>query len=248
METREFYRRHLPHYHPEYGKFHIVFRLDGSLPQEAVQRLKQRREARERYLSGETNMHERHELLLEHRKNYFVKFDSLLDVAETGPRWLAQDSIAQIVVDAMLKRDRNDYDLVAYTVMSNHVHLIVSTEDVSKRSSRERIVAETSVERVCRLLKGATAYACNRALNRSGQFWQHESYDHLIRSDEELAHYLVCAQQSCESRIGCSMAAVALELRKVGVSVVGRDLSRRCSLSSESSTYVRGRTHTDLAQ
>jgi putative transposase len=186
MGTREFYRRHLPHYHPEYGKFHIVFRLDGSLPQEVVQRLKQEREERGRYLSVETNLQKRHELLLEYRKEYFEKFDSLLDGAETGPTWLAQDSIAQIIVDAMLKRDRNDYDLVAYTVMPNHVHLIINTEDLGRGSSRQRIVAETSVERVCRLLKGATAYACNRALNRSGQFWQHESYDHLIRSDEEL--------------------------------------------------------------
>jgi REP element-mobilizing transposase RayT len=186
MGTREFYRRHLPHYHPEYGKFHIVFRLDGSLPQEVVQRLKQEQEERERYLSVETNLQKRHELLLEYRKEYFEKFDSLLDGAETGPTWLAQDSIAQIIVDAMLKRDRNDYDLVAYTVMPNHVHLIISTEDLGRGSSRQRIVAETSVEHVCRLLKGATAYACNRALNRSGQFWQHESYDHLIRSDEEL--------------------------------------------------------------
>jgi REP element-mobilizing transposase RayT len=186
METREFYRRHLPHYHPEYGKFHIVFRLEGSLPHEVVQRLKQEREEGERYLSGETNLQKRHELLLEYRKEYFEKFDLLLDGAQTGPTWLAQDSIAQIVVDAMLKRDRNDYDLVAFTVMPNHVHLIISTEDLGRGSSRQRIVAETSVERVCRLLKGATAYACSRALNRSGQFWQHESYDHLIRSDEEL--------------------------------------------------------------
>jgi REP element-mobilizing transposase RayT len=186
METREFYRRHLPHYHPEYGKFHIVFRLEGSLPHEVVQRLKQEREKRERYLSGETNLQKRHELLLDYRKEYFQKFDLLLDGAQTGPTWLAQDAIAQIVVDAMLKRDRNDYDLVAFTVMPNHVHLIISTEGLGRGSSRQRIVDETSVARVCRLLKGATAYACNRALNRSGQFWQHESYDHLIRSDEEL--------------------------------------------------------------
>jgi len=186
METREFYRRHLPHYHPEYGKFHIVFRLEGSLPEEVVQRLKQERDEQKRYLSGETNLEKRHELMLEYWKEYFQKFDSLLDGAETGPTWLVQDSIAQIVVDAMLKRDHNDYDLVAYTVMPNHVHLIISTEDLGRGSSRQRIVAETSVQRVCRLLKGATAYACNRALNRSGQFWQHESYDHLIRSDEEL--------------------------------------------------------------
>ncbi|NOT64015.1 MAG: hypothetical protein HOP19_27695 [Acidobacteria bacterium] len=36
-------------------------------------------------------------------------------------------------------------------------------------------------------LKGWTARRCNEALNRSGQFWQHESYDHIIRKPGEWA-------------------------------------------------------------
>jgi len=34
-------------------------------------------------------------------------------------------------------------------------------------------------------LKGWTARRCNEALSRQGQFWQHESYDHVIRNQPE---------------------------------------------------------------
>jgi hypothetical protein len=35
-------------------------------------------------------------------------------------------------------------------------------------------------------LKSYTATKSNRLLNRSGQFWQHESYDHIVRDRKEL--------------------------------------------------------------
>lgn len=35
-------------------------------------------------------------------------------------------------------------------------------------------------------LKGFTANSANRALGRSGPFWQHESYDRVVRNEEEL--------------------------------------------------------------
>jgi len=34
------------------------------------------------------------------------------------------------------------------------------------------------------LLKGRSAFECNKALGRSGTFWQHESYDHVVRDGE----------------------------------------------------------------
>jgi hypothetical protein len=42
-------------------------------------------------------------------------------------------------------------------------------------------------------LKGLTAHAANRMLGRKGPFWQDESYDHLVRHDEEfrrVQHYI----------------------------------------------------------
>ncbi|HKD37637.1 MAG TPA: hypothetical protein VKB78_12585, partial [Pirellulales bacterium] len=38
-------------------------------------------------------------------------------------------------------------------------------------------------------IKGASAVECNRALGRSGAFWQADSYDHIVRSLEQLYQY-----------------------------------------------------------
>jgi putative transposase len=38
-----------------------------------------------------------------------------------------------------------------------------------------------------KLIKGSTAFAANKILDRQGQhFWQKDSYDHFVRNDEEL--------------------------------------------------------------
>lgn len=35
-----------------------------------------------------------------------------------------------------------------------------------------------------------TAALCNRYLGRNGAFWQHESYDHIVRSEREYERIL----------------------------------------------------------
>ena len=39
---------------------------------------------------------------------------------------------------------------------------------------------------ILRLIKGATARKANKILNRTGSFWQHESYDRVVRNEKEL--------------------------------------------------------------
>ena len=40
--------------------------------------------------------------------------------------------------------------------------------------------------KILKSLKWYTGVECNKILRRSGSFWQHESYDHIIRSEDEL--------------------------------------------------------------
>ncbi|MEW6194689.1 MAG: hypothetical protein AB1521_06015 [Bacteroidota bacterium] len=42
------------------------------------------------------------------------------------------------------------------------------------------------VTKILQELKKFTARGCNKILNRSGSFWQHESYDHVVRNEAEL--------------------------------------------------------------
>lgn len=39
-------------------------------------------------------------------------------------------------------------------------------------------------------LKGYTAHEANRTLNRKGQFWEAESYDHIVRDEAEFARII----------------------------------------------------------
>ena len=45
---------------------------------------------------------------------------------------------------------------------------------------------QSPLARIMHSLKGYTAGEANKVLKRSGQLWQHESYDHWVRDDEEL--------------------------------------------------------------
>ncbi len=99
--------------------------------------------------------------------------DRYLDTTRQGPMYLAQEFIAAIVV-ASLRRgaEMNHYDLGAYVVMSNHVHVL--------------LLPKIPPSRLLQSLKGATAREANRVLGRTGEtFWQAESYDHWVRDEKE---------------------------------------------------------------
>ena len=60
----------------------------------------------------------------------------------------------------------------AFAIMANHVHVL--------------LLPRVPPSRLLKSLKGYTAYQANRVLGRTGEpFWQRESYDHWVRSQEE---------------------------------------------------------------
>src|SRR5207248_3501219 len=86
------------------------------------------------------------------------------------------------------------YDLLAYCVMPNHVHVLLQPHDVLMEPAPgarteepdERPDSQSPLAVVMHSLKSYTAHQSNEILKRSGQFWQHESYDHWVRDEDEL--------------------------------------------------------------
>ncbi len=103
----------------------------------------------------------------------FVWIDRQLDMPRSGPMYLRQSTIAQLVVDSIHKGVRlGHYELYAYVVMANHVHLLVHPH--------------IDPSRLLKSLKGATAREANKLVGRTGEpFWQKESYDHWVRDQVE---------------------------------------------------------------
>jgi putative transposase len=147
------YRRRLPHFHPEAKYLFLTWRLWGSLPARS---------------SSDSNVYST-------RGQAFVARDRILDRHNTGPVWLEQPPVANLVSSAIVvgDRQRHFYELCAWVVMPNHVHML--------------ILPLVTVPILMRWLKGSTARGANRILDRTGQpFWQDESYDHYLRNCDRM--------------------------------------------------------------
>ena len=188
-QPKTYYRRHLPHYQPPEAIYHVVFRLAGSLPAEVVEQLCQARLTHEKTIGGIGDERGKLEEYRTHQQAHFERFEQLLDSCATGPRWLQEQEVASIVAEAIHYRDKREYDLIAFCIMPNHVHMVFDHAGVAERGSVGRRGSSTyRVTRILENLKWYTALKANRSLGRSGLFWQHESYDHVVRNGEELEH------------------------------------------------------------
>jgi REP element-mobilizing transposase RayT len=190
-QSKTYYHRHLPHYQPHDATFHVMFRLAGSLPEEVIERMRVERIAQEENLAGITDRKKLRDEWTAHHAEYFEKFDALLDGASGGPLWLAEASVATIVAEAIRHRDGKSYDLLANCIMPNHVHMVIAAGRPDWSPNEDGVVGrrDSSTYRLTKILenlKWYTALKCNKGLHRRGAFWQHESYDHVIRDTEEL--------------------------------------------------------------
>ncbi len=192
MESKTFYRRNLPHYHPEDAIFFVTFNLVNTLPQHVIAALEEERQRELTYLQRGDSATAFHQKRYEIQKRVFGRYDAWLERCKDGPHWLAEERIARIVTKQIHALDGERYRLLAYCIMSNHVHLLFDTSGflVASDIKHGGKTASYPLTDTLRLLKGRTARYCNQALGRSGAFWHHESYDHVVRNEGELQRIL----------------------------------------------------------
>jgi REP element-mobilizing transposase RayT len=144
-----YYERRLPHWDPEDAAMFITWRLHGSFPAPEPEW--------ERLPPGKR----------------FAAEDIALAKA-TGPHYLRQPAIAEVIADALHygAETLHLYDLHAWVIMSNHVHILINPH--------------APIPRITRAIKSYSAKHANIVLGRTGQpFWALESYDRWVRGPEE---------------------------------------------------------------
>ena len=167
----------LPHWHQDGKYVFVTFRLHDSLPQEKVQWL---REEKERWLKQHPQPWNE-----KVTKEYINKFGKAVDQwldNNYGNCLLKKQSNRKIVEDALFFFDGKRYDLVAFVVMPNHVHILM------------RIKEGNELTEIMRSIKSFTAKSINKNENRTGPVWQSESYDRLIRGQkhfENIVRYII---------------------------------------------------------
>ncbi len=99
-----------------------------------------------------------------------IELEAYLDRGR-GECHLRLPEVAKVVEGALLFRHEVEYDLRAWVVMPNHVHLLFLVQDVPMW----RLVDDW---------KGYSAKAANKILGRKGSFWQEGYRDTYMRDDE----------------------------------------------------------------
>ena len=178
------YRRRLPHIMPPGETLFITYRLYNTLPYSVLLDLQSE------HASFLTKQKQKNPDLSEKDINqqwearYFLTIDSFIDKFSEGDNWLCETHVASLVKEAIHYRDGNRFDLHAYCIMPNHVHLLVTNNQQN-----------VPFYRVLGSLKANSAKVINEHLNRVGKpLWASESYDHVVRtgkSFERIISYIV---------------------------------------------------------
>lgn len=179
MPYKETYHRKLPHIQPLAGTFFVTYRLFGTLPTEVRRQLQEELLLKKEQLRREGR--DSTEALDELNRRYFGSYDKWLDACYYGPTYLKNESIAQLVSNSLHHWDGTRIDLIAYAIMSNHVHVVFTLSGQATETGEIN-----SLTRQMQSMKSYSGRKANELLMLTGKFWEEESYDRLVRNDAEL--------------------------------------------------------------
>jgi REP element-mobilizing transposase RayT len=206
VKYRQYYKRRLPHWQPPGAILFVTFCLHGSLPRHVSERLSKEADFLKDSLK---NLPGDEPELVNAWKRLFKLADDQLDASDKAMH-LLNPLVAQQLADSMeAGHILTHYNLHRYSIMPNHVHMLVEPlpENVKlepeanpawpplfyTREGREMLSAQQPLEKldwrpvseIVRYLKTSSTEIVRKECDMRGQVWQEESYDHWIRNGQE---------------------------------------------------------------
>ena len=180
----DFSRRKLPHWEQRDAYYFLTWRTADSIPQSVLQQWLTERET---WLQAhginpvlKDWQREVEKLPEDDHKTFYREFTlrwlQMLDDCH-GECLLRNPSLSEIVAENLHHQNGDKYELEAWVIMPNHVHVLVG------------VPGRNAMKQLCRNWKNYTAKRINESLNRQGQLWQWESFDHLVRSPASLEKF-----------------------------------------------------------
>lgn len=157
----------LPHWEQGSVWYFVTFRLADALPRAVVDEIQRQREEWRR--THDVRKLSRAELA-EYHQLFSERYEQLLH-AGNGSCVLRVPVNADIVRGALRHFDGERYILDEFVVMPNHIHVLVKP------------LPGRGLADILHSWKSYTAKELNQRLGRTGQVWQHESFDHLVRNE-----------------------------------------------------------------
>jgi DNA polymerase III alpha subunit len=172
------YSRSLPHWQQEGATYFVTFRLADSLPRDVFDQWRAARDLalRDAQDAARNSDEAKAKMAAQIAEEFGDKLEQHLDES-IGDCWLRDPEVAGIVERALRHFDGERYVLGSYVVMPNHVHVLV------------RPVMEHKLPDILQSWKSFTAKEANKRLGREGEFWQPESFDHIVRNEQKLEEF-----------------------------------------------------------
>jgi len=163
------YTRSLPHWRQDGATYFVTFNLADALPGAKKNELTaMRREWELRHPPPRDEA-----TWTAYAKTVFEKVEKWMDCGY-GRCWFREPKYAAELERAILHFHDQRYEIGCFAIMANHCHLVIRPFD-----SHE-------LEGEVGSMKSVTTQFVNRAEALSGDLWQQESYDRIIRDEEHL--------------------------------------------------------------
>ena len=171
------FKGNLPHMHQDGTMQSVTFRMADSLPQSVCREL---HEKRDRFTHDHPHPWDA-QTKLEYWKVIGPMQHRLMDRGY-GSCLLRYPEYRKILIDTIVFNDHVNYEVDSYVIMPNHVHMLIMPLEDNK------------IEDILHSIKRYSARQINILAGRSGKFWMKESFDRLVRNEDDYFrcyHYIL---------------------------------------------------------
>jgi REP element-mobilizing transposase RayT len=161
----------LPHWQQPGATYFITFRLGDSI---SAKRLEEWHQERKAWLALNPEPWSQ-EVEMDYHRLFSRQIDHWLDAGQ-GDCHLRKEEFRKPLVDTLRHGEEDRYRLHSWVVMPNHVHVLVT------------LAERTTLEIEIGAWKSISARRINRLLERSGNLWQEDYFDRLVRDREHFGN------------------------------------------------------------
>lgn len=161
----------LPHWQQQGAVYFVTFRLADAVPRQLREQWEEERATWLRFhpepWTTETEQ--------EYHKRFSGALERWLDAGH-GSCVLRRNDCSKLVAETLLHFDGQRLALISFVIMPNHVHAIFVQSP------------EHPLEKLIRSWKTFSARRINSLLGHSGNLWQRDYFDRLVRDETHLAN------------------------------------------------------------
>jgi hypothetical protein len=185
----EYRRNEQPHFQPIGATFAVTLMAHDAIPEALLKRVRERRDV----VLMEIDQDKLPQKSVRKRgihERYFQYIEKLLHQQREQEYPFKDSVMAKALEDRLKMYDGKYYDLVAYSIMSNHAHLQVDLSiqcSISEgETETEKLAAYINLATIIGKIKGGATYDANKATGRKGTLWMPGYYDRYMRSQRHL--------------------------------------------------------------